>query len=360
MKILIINPFGLGDVLFSTPVITALKKKFPHSYIAFICNSSAAPILKNNSDIDQLLFYSRGDFKKIRRESFGKYLKALIQAVLKIRKIKFDFVIDLSMVMQYSLVLWFLGVPKRYGFDYKKRGRFLTDKISVQSFSGKHVVDYYADLLKIIGINDFDRNLKFCLSLDDEQWADNYLKQHRINPDDLVVGLAPFGGLSWGKDAEHKQWPINSYFFVAKQIIEKCKAKVILLGTKNDLEKTDIFNQLSKNSALINAVGQTSLSQLAALLNKCKLFIGNDSGPLHIACALAIKTVSVYGPVDENVYGPVGDSQLHQTVCENIACRPCYLNFKKPVCQTMNCLQMLDKQKVLDAVEKSIAQLSSK
>ncbi|MFH1061283.1 MAG: lipopolysaccharide heptosyltransferase II [Candidatus Omnitrophota bacterium] len=356
MKILIINPFGIGDVLFSTPVIAALRKKFPDSFIAYVCNGSTAPILENNPDIDQLLFYSRGDFKKIRRESLGRYLNAFIQAVLNLRKIKFDLAIDLSMVMQYSLVLWLVGVPKRFGFDYKNRGRFLTDKISVQAFSDKHVVDYYADLLKKIGINEFNRNLKFYLSSDDDKWAGKYLKEHMINSADLVVGLAPFGGLSWGADAENKQWPIDSYYFIAKHIIEKHKAKVILFGTKKDLPKTGLFNQLSKNNALINAVGQTSLGQLAALLSKCKLFICNDSGPLHIACALDIKTVSVYGPVDENVYGPVGQGQSHDIVCADIACRPCYQNFKKPVCQTMNCLQMLAKEKVLAVVEKAIEQ----
>ncbi|MBU1045129.1 MAG: lipopolysaccharide heptosyltransferase II [Candidatus Omnitrophica bacterium] len=354
MRIIIINPFGIGDVLFTTPVISALRKKFPDSFIAYLCNRANAPILENNPGIDKLFFFSRGDFKKIRRESLFKYLKAFIQALLTIRKQKFDLAIDLSMVMQYSFVLWLLGVRKRYGFDYKKRGRFLTNKIPVQAFENKHVVDYYFDLLSLLEIKDFKRDLSFFLSADDQQWADNFLKKHKIDNSNLLIGLAPFGGLSWGVDAENKQWPIASYAFVAEQTIKKHKATIVLFGTKKDLPKTKIFNKISNNNYLINCVGQTSMGQLAALIDKCKLFISNDSGPLHIACALNVKTVSIYGPVDENVYGPVGDSELHNIVCADIDCRPCYQNFKKPECATMDCLQSLDKQKVLMEVEKQL------
>ncbi|MBU1087457.1 MAG: lipopolysaccharide heptosyltransferase II [Candidatus Omnitrophica bacterium] len=359
MRILIINPFGIGDVLFSTPVISALRGKYPDSFIAYLCNQAAAPLLENNPKIDKLFFFSRGDFKKIRRESFLKYLTAFIQAILIIRKQKFDLVVDLSMVMQYSLVLWLLGVPKRYGFDYKKRGRFLTDKISVQTFVEKHVVDYYADLLTKLGVENFKRDLSLYLSAEDQRWAVNFLKAHNIAKLDVLVGLAPFGGLSWGVAAENKQWPIESYAFVVEQIIRKHKLKILLFGTKKDLAKTKVFNRIAGKTEVINCAGQTSLGQLAALISKCKLFISNDSGPLHIACALNRNTVSIYGPVDENVYGPIGDEKLHNIVCADIDCRPCYQNFQKPECPTMNCLQSLDKQKVLAIVEKTIIGLSS-
>jgi len=354
MRILIINPFGIGDVLFSTPVIAALKNKFPDSSIAYACNSLTGPILENNPHIDKLLFFSRGDFKKIRRQSFLKYIKTFIAALREIRKQKFDLAIDLSMVTQYSLVLRLLGVPKIYGFDYKKRGRFLTDKIFIQGFSGKHVVDHYADLLIKLGVKDFKRCLSFYLSNEDKQWADDFLKQNNITKDDVLVGIAPFGGLSWGGDAENKQWPLASYVFVIKQIIKKHKVKVILFGTKNDLSRTEFFNSIKNDKQIINAAGKTSLGQLAALINKSGLFVSNDSGPLHIACALDIKTVSIYGPVDEKVYGPVGDEQKHNIVCADIDCRPCYNNFKKPECANMNCLKLLDKEKVLTEVEKQL------
>ncbi len=354
MRILIINPFGIGDVLFSTPVIAALKNKFPDSFIAYVCNGSTAPIIENNPHIDKLFFFSRGDFKKIKRQSFGKYLKAFISALREIRKQKFDLAVDLSMVMQYSLVLRLLGVPKIYGFDYKNRGRFLTDKISIQGFSKKHIVDYYADLLAGLGIKEFKRNLSFYLSNEDKKWAENFLNQNDISADDVLVGIAPFGGLSWGVDAENKQWPLESYAFVIKQIVEKHKAKIILFGTKNDLSRTGFFNSIKNEKQIINAAGKTSLGQLAALINECRLFVSNDSGPLHIACALDIKTVSIYGPVDERIYGPVGDKQKHNIVCADIDCRPCYKNFKKLECETMNCLRLLDKGKVLAAVEKQL------
>lgn len=360
MKILIINPFGIGDVLFTTPVVRALKEKFPNSFIGYICNRSSAAVLVNNPDIDELFFYSRGDFKKIRRKSVWKYLIAFTKAIFKIRKLRFDIAVDLSMVMQYSLMLWLVGVPKRYGFDYMNRGRFLTDKIPVKGFANKHVVDYYFDLLKNMGIDNSKRSLKFYLSSDDKKWADDFLKAHNTSDNDLLVGIAPFGGLSWGSDAKNKQWPIDSFCSIARQIIEQYKVKVVLFGTEKDQAKAGAFDEFKGSDMFMNAVGKTTLGQLAAMIGKCKLFICNDSGPLHIACALDVKTVSIFGPVDENVYGPVGESRLHSIAHADIDCRPCYKNFQKPVCNTMDCLQSLSREKVLDIVEESIFTISSK
>jgi ADP-heptose:LPS heptosyltransferase len=103
------------------------------------------------------------------------------------------------------------------------------------------------------------------------------------------------------------------------------------------------------NKKVINAVGRTDLGQCAALLEKCSLLIANDSGPLHMACALGVPTVSVFGPVDEQVYGPVGEAFRHRVVTAAVECRPCYANFSKPHCRTMRCLQDIKAADVIQA-----------
>jgi lipopolysaccharide heptosyltransferase II len=357
MKILVINPFGIGDVLFSTPVVSALKKKFPGCYLGYICNRQSAPILENNPDIDRLFFFSRGDFKKIKKQSFWAYLTALIKAFFELRRLKFDLVVDLSMVSQYSFMLRLAGVRQIAGFDYKPRGRFLHKKIQVKAFENKHVIDHYADLLTLIGINDFQRELKLYLAPEDQKWAGQFLQEKNIENDDLLIGVAPFGGLSWGKDAQNKQWPVDSYAEVIKSLIDSHKAKVVFFGTKNDLSQKNILDQIVGKKKYVNAIGKTSLSQLAALIDRCDLFISNDSGPMHMACALNKNTVSVFGPVNEKVYGPVGDSAQHIIACADIDCRPCYKDFKKPECDRMDCLRLLDKEKVLSLVQRALSGL---
>ncbi len=349
-KILVINPFGIGDVLFATPVARALRIKYPDSFIGFLCNRQVGPILKNNPDINELFFYSRGDLKKIKKISRLAHLSYLLGALGHLRKIKFDLALDLSLVNHYSFVLMLIGVRQRYGFDYKRRGRFLTDKIELNGFAGKHVVDYYYDLIGKLGIDTFARKLELKVDKKDEEWAAGFLKENEVKCSVPLIGISAFGGSSWGAKAKKKQWPIEYFANIVQKIIERYKAKIILLGTENDKKESLKLENLIGAKELINAAGKTSLGQLAALIGNFKLFIGNDSGPLHMAAALDVKTVSIFGPADELVYGPVGDDSRHIVLSKSLSCRPCYKNFRSSPCQSMNCLLEVMPQDVLAAV----------
>jgi heptosyltransferase-2 len=349
-RILIINPFGIGDVLFSTPLVRAVKKKYPDSFIGYLCNEQAAPLLRNNPAIDRLFFYSRGDFKKIKQHSRWQYIKAFAQALADIRAQCFTLAIDLSMVNQYSFILWCLGVPRRWGFDYRRRGCFLTHKLLVRGFERKHVVEYYQELLALFGINDFEPRLDCYVDARDHAWAAAFLEQRGIHSRALLAGIAPFGGGSWGQDAKNKQWPLERFAGVARALMHRFSGEVIVFGTHNDEHDAVLLRELiGTERNIIDATGKTSLGQLAALLQRCALLVSNDSGPLHIACALGVKTVSVFGPVDEQVYGPVGDNASHRVIVGKTACRPCYRNFVKPYCVTMRCLQDVDEPCVVSA-----------
>ncbi len=353
-RILVVNPFGIGDVLFTSPVIWALKKKYPDSFIAYLCNSQAAPLLQHNPAINELLFYSRGDFKKIKKQSYARYVGALGKAFTHLRSLKFDIAVDLSLTGHYVFAMWLAGIRQRWGFDYKKRGWLLTNKIILNGFKDKHVVDYYRDLLSQIGVNIFQKRLELYLGQDDIAWADNFLKPYSQSNAELLIGIAPFGGSSWGQDAAKKELPQDKYAEVLNKIIKPNKGRIILFGTEVDKEKT--ANLLSSISAerVINAVGKTTLGRLAALIKKCNLFIGNDSGPAHIACALGIKTIAIFGPVDESVYGPVGNNDGFKVICADISCRPCYKNFKKPECGKMDCLVNIKEGDILNAIERML------
>ncbi|MBI4845170.1 MAG: glycosyltransferase family 9 protein [Candidatus Omnitrophica bacterium] len=357
-KILIVNPFGVGDVLFSTPVIAALKKEFPDSFIAYLCNSQVEQVLQNHPAINLLLFFSRGDFKALRKQSLLKYFMALIKAINQLRNLSFDFVVDVSMVTQYSFILRLIGVKKIYGFDYKGRGNFLTDKVPFNGFENKHVVEYYGDLLKKIGIKHFEKKLEFYLNENDIAWAERFLEKHIEKDAGLLVGISAFGGKSWGDEAVNKQWPLARFAGLIKEIIKRYNAVVLLLGAKDDQYKAQEICEIVKDEKLVNAAGKTSMGELGALIKKCKLYIGNDSGPLHIACALGVKTVSIFGPVDEKVYGPVGTPENNRVVCADLSCRPCYKNFTKQKCEKFNCLLEINEKDVLKSIEGVICKLT--
>ncbi len=351
-KILIINPFGVGDVLFTTPVINALKKKFPDSFIGYLCQKQTAPILANHPLVDKLFLYTRGDLKQVRKKSYLEYVKMLFLGINKIRDEKFDLAVDLSMVSQYSLLLRLIGVKRRFGFDYKGRGLFLTHKLPISGLGQKHVIEYYYDLLGLLEVHEFNREMKFYTALADRQYADNLLMKNNVNGNDILIGIAPFGGGSWGEDAGSKQWPDERFVRLMTDLLNDYECKIIIFGAKKNKDDCANFKEVLSKKDVVNAIGMTTLGQLAALIGKCSLFISNDSGPMHIACAKGVDTVSIFGPVDENVYGPIGKTARHEIVKASIECRPCYKNFRKPDCKNMDCLETITEDMVLDAVEK--------
>ena len=356
-KILVVNPFGIGDVLFTTPVVRVLKQKFPGSYIAFLCNRRSGSVLVNNPGIDELFFFTRGDLKEERKISYFRYLRKLVFAVWKLWSKRFDLVVDLSLVNQYSVIFWLVGIKERWGIDYKGRGRFLTKKISIPGFSGKHVIDYYRELMEYAGILGFENKTELFLSAADRSWADNFLRENNINRSKIkIFGIAPFGGESWGVDAKLKQWPSERFTETARRILKNYPAKIIFFGTKNDFAEAELMKNDLSSPDVLNVSGKTSLGQLAAMISECDLFISNDCGPMHMACALGVKTVSLFGPVDDKVYGPIGGKLRHQVAAGNIACRPCYADFRKPLCGDPRCMREV----MVDQVYKLIEGLNEK
>lgn len=351
-KILIINPFGVGDVLFTTPVINAIKKKFPDSFIGYLCQKQTGVILENHPFVDKLFFYTRGDLKQVRKKSYFKYLKILLSGINKIRNENFDLAVDLSMVSQYSFLLWFIGVKYRIGFDYKRRGFFLNHKLKITGLREKHVIEYYSDLLKLLNIKEINKKLKFYTALKDRQYVDNFLLKNKVNNKDVLIGIAPFGGGSWGKDARSKQWADEKFSVLMSTLLSNYDCKIIIFGVQRNVDDCAIFKDVFSNKKVVNAVGKTKLGQLAAMIGKCSLFISNDSGPMHIACAKDVATISIFGPVDESVYGPVGQGVVHKIIKADIECRPCYKNFKKPECNNIACLDEISVDMVLDEVKK--------
>ena len=351
-KILIINPFGVGDVLFTTPVIDALKKRFPDSFIGYLCQKQTAAILENHPLVDKLFSYTRGDLKQARKRSRLEYIKMFLQGISEISNERFDLALDLSMVSQYGFLLWMIGVKQRFGFDYKKRGIFLTHKIKVAEIGRKHIIEYYLDLLRLLSIKKIDRKLKFYTALKDRQFADNFFDKHNVNENDLLIGIAPFGGGSWGKDSRCKQWPDERFAGIMTALLREYDCKLVIFGTSKNADDCAVFKEVLRRENVIDALGKTSLGQLAAMIGNCGLFISNDSGPMHIACAKGVDTVSIFGPVDESVYGPVGVTACHEIVKADIECRPCYKNFKKPDCENLACLVQISEDKVLNAVHK--------
>ncbi|MDD4953896.1 MAG: glycosyltransferase family 9 protein [Candidatus Omnitrophica bacterium] len=352
-KALIINPFGIGDVLFTTPLARALKENFGGISIGYWCNQRVAPILEDNPHIDQLFRLSRGDLKKISRASFWRGLKELLKLINSVRREHFDACFDFSLDHRYGLAAKIAGIRKRIGLNYKNRGRFLTDKIDISGYKGRHVVEFYLDLLKPLGITVRTRNPELFVSAPEKNKALEILKKNDITAADLVIGIAPGAGASWGRDSGRKQWRPDKFALLIDKLSQALNSKIILLGDITERPIAEKIISLVKTRPL-DLVGRTTLKEFIAFLDVIDILVANDGGPLHMASALGKKTVSFFGPVDPEVYGPYPpDKQRHLVLDKYLECSPCYNDFRLMECRNhRDCLNLISVEEAFGAVEK--------
>ncbi|MCX5709130.1 MAG: glycosyltransferase family 9 protein [Candidatus Omnitrophica bacterium] len=350
-RILVINPFGIGDVLFTTPLVRALEENYPHCFIGYWCNERVKTILENNKNIDRIFALSRGDLKKIFARSWFEGIAAAIKLFSQIKGCKFDTAFDFSLDHRYGLVARLAGIKTSIGYNYKGRGRFLTQRIGLEGYQNKHVVEYYSDLLRFAGISGKSKNLELTVSDENLKKAEDLLRSRGIRKGDLAIGIAPGAGASWGRDAGYKHWPALKFAQVADSLAKDLVAKVVILGDTGEEAIADVVINAAANQP-IDLTGKTTLDVLPGVIKNLKVLICNDGGPLHMAVALGVKTVSIFGPVDELVYGPYPPSPEHKVLKWDMKCRPCYKNFRMSACdKDRECLRSISVEQVLAGVK---------
>ncbi|MFH1360925.1 MAG: lipopolysaccharide heptosyltransferase II [Candidatus Omnitrophota bacterium] len=350
-RILIINIFGIGDVLFTTPLISNLKEHFPDIFIGYVCNKRALSILQNNPKIDKLFVYERDEFHEIYKKSKVQFLKKMRQMLADIKNENFDCVMDLSLNFWTGFLMWLIGIRKRVGFNYKNRNPFLNRKIHLKGFEKQHVIEYYLSLLEPLKVPILRNKLEVFPQKEDKKWAEDLLTTYNIKKDDFLIAIIPGGGASWGKDAQYKQWSMSKFAELGDQCVKEFSAKIILMGSQEE-ERLCRFVADNMHHEAIQCAGKATIPQTLALLAKCCLAIVNDGGPLHMAVAMKVPTVSIFGPVDERVYGPYPKDN-HVVVTHPIACHPCYRRFRMASCAHHNCLNRLSVEDVMKGVQEA-------
>ena len=350
-RIVVINPFGIGDLLFTLPLLYAIREANPATTLGLICNRRTEE-LAAAFPVDWRFTFEKDEFRARWRRSKREGLRHLAGVVCAVRRQRFDALIDLSLGWHAGLAGWLAGIPKRVGFNHRQRGRFLTSSVPLSGFHQKPVAAYYLDLLPLLGIPP-PKHLQSSLELprQAEENADTYLKSIGIAAHEPLLGVAPAGGTSWGPWASLKQWPPGNYTLLIKDLKGRLNSKILLIA---DAHEKALCQSIAQNlpGAVHLALQVPSLLTLGGILKRCHLVVGNDSGPLHLAAALGTKTVTLFGPADGSVYGPFPPSPIHRIVSKGLVCRPCYHNFRLPPCPWDNaCLKTLSVSEVSRAID---------
>lgn len=353
MRVLVVNPYGIGDVLFTFPVIANLRETYHDIYIGYLSNSRVFPLININPLIDRCFIYEKDYLRNLWKESRRNCISQFVKLLNTIRDDKFDLLIDFSLVPEFSFFAWLLGIKKRLGYRLRKRGIFLNQGVRISGYHNRHMVLYYLDLLRLLGITPKIFPYKISLPAKFCEWARDKINELRQKKA-IIIGIIPGGGASWAERRKYKQWGKENYYKLVKLIVQEIKAGILLLGDKLDAQDFISFN----GDCILNFMGKTTLLEFCSLLSQCDLVICNDGGPLHIAVALGVPTIALFGPVDPLVYGPFPPSRIHKVIKLGISCQPCYRNFHIPNCEERLCLSNITPAYVLNEVKSQLALLS--
>lgn len=335
IRILLIRTDRIGDVLLSTPAIKALRDAYPDAYIAMMVRPYAADIVRGNPYLDEVILYDKdGAHKGI----FGSLMFAL-----GLKKKRFDLAVVLHPTNRSNIIPFLAGIPERVGYD-KKGGIFLTKKLKdVKHLGEKHEIDYNLDVLRAVGIEAKDRTLYMPVKAEDERIIDRFFLLNDLDKKEAIIAMHP------GASCPSKRWAAYRFGRVADELIDRHKVKIVIIGGPADIKTVKEAEAGMLHKPIILSEGH-SLGEVAALLKRCKMFISNDSGPVHIAVAVDTPVISIFGRIDPGLsperWGPVGpnDIVIHKDVgCKYCKAHNCEINFK--------CLDAITVEDVLNAAE---------
>ncbi len=347
-KVLFVNPFGLGDTIFTFYSVAHFKKAHPGAKVDFLCNERTIDLVRMNPDISHAYEFNRDYLRSVRTRNLRDFFNEYRSLVMGWKKESYEAMFDLSLGREFGFLGLLAGISRRYGLNHRGRGLFLTHKLPFSGYEGRPVTETQLDLLRQAGVAvSGGVSLRWNIPTEAEKTAEALLRGGRAQS---WMSLAPGGGHSWGSNAIFKQWEPERFVLAANHWA-RSGGGILLVGGASEKALLERVQGALRVPCVISC-GE-SLGVVGALLRRTSLFLGNDGGLLHFAHSLGVKSVSIYGPVDETAYGPYGTDVSFEVVSAPVSCRPCYKNFIFPPCPyDRRCLTEISVQKTLESIDR--------
>ena len=357
-RILVISLYRIGDVLFTTPAIRALKERFPKAKLTVWVKSRGRAVLENNPHVDEILVFDNISVARGFEDINHFDIKSRLKFVSELRTRKFNLVVDLVGTFGSNIYSFLSGATLRFGFDVHGFGFLLTKSTPLEQ--RRHLKQNYLDVIRTIGITPKDGNLEMKLSLSEKEFAEKFMIDHNLSSNDFLVGIHP--GAGWAT----KRWPPANFGQLANLLITETDAKIVLFGNKEERKLIKEMLRQMKNKPIIT-LGKLSLREMVAIINKCHLFLGNDTGPTYIAEALKVPVGVFFGPTNPVYSAPLGTKCV--IIKKMVECSPVDLHqycFDEPgvPCRlrTHECMNSISAEEAFEAlkpllIKKGVSQL---
>jgi heptosyltransferase-2 len=336
-RVLIRGTNWIGDVIMTLPAVAAVRKTWPRAQISVLAKPWVAEVYHLSADVDDVIVFQEPG----RHAGIGGKLRLAGE----LRNVGFDCAILLQNAIEAAIIAGLAGIPFRAGYNSDGRGILLTHAVRrTKAIRRVHQIDYYIEMVRAIGCTPTGREVRLRPGKDYDGLAEALFNRFGIAGNRPLIGIAP--GAAYGPA---KKWFPERFAAVADCLSGESGAQTILFGSAGDRESTAAA-QGSARHPLIDIAGMTNLKEAIALIARCSLFISNDSGLMHVAGALGIPTIALFGSTNPATTSPVGEKSV--VIHHDVDCSPCL----KPVCPTdFRCMEMIRVEEVCAAARKLLS-----
>ena len=314
-KILVMRYRFIGDTILTVPFLRNLRRAEPDAFIAWMVAPGSSDVVKGIPYVDEMIFW---DPVTIHADSRGTHrtLSAKFAFLRDLRRHHFDKVYVLKRSLSSAVIAWLCGAPKRVGFDTEGRGMFLTTRVPYHH--DQHEVKNFLNVLKADGITVTDDFLEIWTTAFEEKRVLSLLTEAGVDPAERIAAIHPFSAV------RQRGWPFENFAELAVRISRETGLQPVILGGPGDIQEFDKVRHLFGNG-ITDLVGKCNLRETIALLKKCALFVGNDSGIMHLAAAAGTPLVALFGPQSPIKFGPWSDCA--KVIYQGLPCSPCRQKF---------------------------------
>ena len=313
-KILVLRYRFIGDTILTVPFLRNLRRANPDAHIAWVVAPGTAEVVQGIPYVDELIFW---DPVTIHADSRGTHrtIGDKLGFILNLRSRRFDKVYVLKRSFGSALMGYLTGAVERIGFATEGRSFLLTT--SVPYLHDQHEVQNFLDVLRADGVPVTDDYLEYWTNSTEEASADELLAQNGVERNEKLVALHPFSSIT------ERGWHLDNFAALATRLTA-AGYRPLVLGAPNDRGLFDTAANLF-GTISVDLVGKSSLRVTMALLKRCALFVGNDSGIMHLAAAAGIPLVAIFGPQSPVKFGPWNEQAT--VLYAKFTCSPCRQKF---------------------------------
>lgn len=329
-KCLIISTTGIGDAIWGTPAIRALKKHSPGLSICILANANSAEIFRRNPFIDKIFIFRKGILK-------------VLSIMKELRNMHFDTVVVFHATDRIIwLTAYLTGASKLIGSRRHSKETHFMITHPVEIPNNMHAIYARHLLIRGLGVRSNFKEIELFIADNEKKRIYDFLKERGVNHNSFLIGFQP------GAAKFYKRWPEKNFIKLGKMISKiRDDIRIIITGGKKEKE---LAQRIADEFNGVSLAGKLTISETSAAIERCNLFITNDTGPMHIAVAMGTPTIALFSATDVESTEPYRAIETFRAISKPKPCKECI----SKACMNPVCMEQLTPEEVFEVVKKQL------